>query len=706
MSHRRERRSDGNRDSEIEELRIRYFRELRDERVNIRGSRRYLECPYCRDSGRREYDFRGLKRHAIRIANDSKCASFREIAQHLGLLKYLDWCAPMEGMSSSSTSSKRSPKRASIITAEPRESMPEPWKIMKKKGDVGGMDDLCMEPGEVFAEPGEIGVVVKDSQEKSCGRIIGGDSHSILLGPVLPHTHKGFDEPIVWPWMAVIANLPVEKKDGRYVGDSGRGLKEKWISQGHNPVKVHPLWNFQGHSGYAVVEFSKDWEGFKNAMAFEKAFEMDRCGKRDWYAAKDKGDKLYGWLAREEEYTSGGLLGKHLRKNGDLKTVTDIQINEKRNNMKLLSNLSEALESKSKKCEEIKENISKTDIFVRNNLAQMEHMVQKFNEEMKKMQEDASDQLRTISEDHVKSKAELEAQREVLESREKEIKGRWHLNQSERRKLHDQKKMIEMAIREQKNADDELLKLAEDQKRDKELLHKKIIALEVKLDQKQALELQIECLRGAVEVMKHMTEGSENDEKKLESIEEELQEKEDELEGLESLNQALIVKERKTNDELQDARKELISCLRESRANICVKKMGELDAKPFFRVAKRKYSDEEEALEKAAEICSLWEDHLRDPGWHPYKVISVGGKHKEILDEDDEKLKELKTELGDEIYETVIVALNEMNEYNPSGRYPVPELWNTKERRKVSLTEGIQHLLKQWKLFKVKNRRN
>lgn len=69
-------------------------------------------------------------------------------------------------------------------------------------------------------------------------------------------------------------------------------------------------------------------------------------------------------------------------------------------------------------------------------------------------------------------------------------------------------------------------------------------------------------------------------------------------------------------------------------------------------------------------------------------------------------MKELKTELGDEIYETVIVALNEMNEYNPSGRYPVPELWNTKERRKVSLTEGIQHLLEQWKLFKVKNRRN
>lgn len=61
---------------------------------------------------------------------------------------------------------------------------------------------------------------------------------------------------------------------------------------------------------------------------------------------------------------------------------------------------------------------------------------------MKKMQDDASDQLRKIFEDHASSKAELEAQREVLESREKELKGRQHLNQSERRKLYEQKKMV------------------------------------------------------------------------------------------------------------------------------------------------------------------------------------------------------------------------------------------------------------------------
>jgi len=38
-----------------------------------------------------------------------------------------------------------------------------------------------------------------------------------------------------------------------------------------------------------------------------------------------------------------------------------------------------------------------------------------------------------------------------------------------------------------------------------------------------------------------------------------LREKEGELNDLEALNQTLIVRERKSNDELQDARKELIN---------------------------------------------------------------------------------------------------------------------------------------------------
>lgn len=77
-----------------------------------------------------------------------------------------------------------------------------------------------------------------------------------------------------------------------------------------------------------------------------------------------------------------------------------------------------------------------------------------------------------------------------------------------------------------------------------------------------------------------------------------------------------------------------------------------------------------------------------------------------MIDEEDEKLKTLKEELGNEVYDAVTKALIEMNNYNPSGRYPVHELWNFKEDRKVTLKEGVSHLLKQLKLYKRRRNAN
>lgn len=53
---------------------------------------------------------------------------------------------------------------------------------------------------------------------------------------------------------------------------------------------------------------------------------------------------------------------------------------------------------------------------------------------------------------------------------------------------------------------------------------------------------------------------------------------------------------------------------------IGIKRMGDLELKPFYRAAKRKYCDPE-AGEKAAELCSIWEDFLRDSSWHPFKIV-------------------------------------------------------------------------------------
>ncbi|CAA0811874.1 Factor of DNA methylation 4, partial [Striga hermonthica] len=642
MSRRRE-RSDS-RYSEVQDLADRYYKELRDGKVRIDGAGRYLRCPYCHDSRRKEYNLVDLERHASRIGRDSKSASFRDKARHLGLLGYLGRYGHRKRKPSPAYNPKHSDEKGksfevaiekvfertdvddTLIRTELGEIKKKQYETKIKNGNIAAeVNYPDIEQGEITNGSGHFGVINKATSANSGEEVFKPALQSKACAAV-KHVDKGDNERIVWPWMAVIANIPVEKKEGKYVGESGGKLKEHLCTHGYNPIKVHPLWNYQGHSGFAIVEFNKDWEGFKDAMAFENTFEVDRHGKRDWHQRSCRRNGFFGWLAREDEYHENGLIGKHLRKNGDLKTLSDIEMENRRKDTSLMCSLTNQLESKRMECEEIKKNISKTDLFMGNIMMQKEEMIQSYNEEIQKMQDIASDQLRKISEEQKRSKAELEAQRLKLKLRTTELEKRRALNENEKRNLDKQKKKNELAIIEQKKADEKMLKLAEEQKRQKELLHKKIIELESELDKKQALELHIQRMRGAIEVMKHMSTCEEEDlevKKKLEAIEEELNDKKEELDGMETVNQALIIKERMTNDELQQARQQLLSVFNDSRANICVKRMGELDEKPFVKVANIKHGGED-AKAKAAELCSLWEDYLRDPSWHPYKMVVEG----------------------------------------------------------------------------------
>lgn len=74
----------------------------------------------------------------------------------------------------------------------------------------------------------------------------------------------------------------------------------------------------------------------------------------------------------------------------------------------------------------------------------------------------------------------------------------------------------------------------------------------------------------------------------------------------------------------------------------------------------------------------------------------------QVIDDEDEKLKTLRNELGDEVYKAVATALTEINEYNPSGQYITAELWNYGEGRRATLKEGAEYLLQHWQVTKRK----
>ncbi|EXC10665.1 hypothetical protein L484_025247 [Morus notabilis] len=324
------------------------------------------------------------------------------------------------------------------------------------------------------------------------------------------------------------------------------------------------------------------------------------------------------------------------------------------------------------------------------------------------MKKNVFDQFEKLFSEQEKLVRDLEAQEKKLKLREQELEQEEAEIQNERIKLIREKELNEsIALCRKKDAGNKL-RLAEEEKKEIEKLQKRVAELENLVEAKDSLELAIERMNKALDNIDHADTAKNDDEdlrKQMDELREQLEEKEDDLEAMKQLNDDLIVKERTSNDELHQSRMALIQGWSEnlSRAYIGVKTLGELDSKPFRTATKRKFSDEE-AEDKALESYSLWDSYLRDPRWHPFKIVPHKANYtKEIIDEDDEKLKSLKNEYGDEVYNAVVTALEELNEYNPKERYAVMELWNFKEDRKASLKEGIEFVLKQWK---SKRRRN
>ncbi|KAE9461116.1 hypothetical protein C3L33_06985, partial [Rhododendron williamsianum] len=638
MSHSSEEETDVS-DSELEEYTEECYKSLMKRGINVELSDGVYRCWYCQGRKKRDYKYKELLQH---------CSSFgsknlKQKGRHLALVRYMEEQFKANGSMSKSTTeaieapvgndSHSSEEETDISDSELEEYTEECYKSLmnagikvelsngvyrcwycqgRKKRDYKYMELLqhCSSFGSKnLKQKGRHLALVRymEEQFKANGSMSKSTTEAIEA-PVGNDSTELF----VWPW-------------------------DKLAALDFNPVRVHPLWNYKGHSGFAVVEFNRDWPGFHNAMMFEKSYESNQKGKRDYFSAKHIGDGLFGWVARDEDFHSNSTVGEHLRKTGNLKSISEIEAECKRKNTKLVTNLTNTIEVKNKRLKEIECKYNETLMSLSEWMSEKDKMHKAYNEEITKMQQKARSQLENILEDHEHINKQIELQSKELAQREKELEKREARNEEERRKIDSEKKMNERATLEQKMADENLLRLAEDQKREKENLHARILELQKKIDARQALELEVE--------------------QEEDALQQDLAEKEQDLEDLESLSQALIIKERKSNDEVQQARKELINV----SSSILVH-------------AKRKYG--KEADSKAMELCSLWDAYLRDASWHPFKIIRGSDKEEhKVIDEDDEKLKNLKNELGDEVYSAVTIALMETNEYNPSGsvRCSTPE---------------------------------
>ncbi|GJT37297.1 involved in de novo 2-like protein [Tanacetum coccineum] len=275
--------------------------------------------------------------------------------------------------------------------------------------------------------------------------------------------------------------------------------------------------------------------------------------------------------------SSNNIHGELFSQN-DVRTVPEIIMTGKGPKAtKLMSNLTNVMEVKKRRLEEMEGKYMETKNTISKLIAENDKLQQSYYEEVKEMQFSIREHFQWICNDHEMVNLKLQGQEKELELRSTELQ-----------KREDN----QLAIMEQKKAEERMLKLAEDQKREKEKLHDQIIELQKKLDDKQRLELEIRQMKGALKVMEHMTDSK----KKRDLIQEDLKEKED-AEGL-----------------MENSARSLIS----------VKRMGVLDVKPFIAAAKRNGSGKNETIKMA----SLWESHLMDPSWHPFKVITVGGKIK------------------------------------------------------------------------------
>ena len=345
------------RESDFDYYEREYYKDLKDGYYKLEISKASYRCPFCRDN---DYSLSELLKHAVRFERYSRTMRIKELAKHSALQLYIERYLGVNNRSEKVAHDR--PKNA-VIDRPKNADRPENAVIDRPENAI------IDRPGNVVHD--KLRNVVNDRQLNIVSNRLGN------VNDISENVSK--EHIFVWPWIGVVGNIATEFKNGKRIGDSGANLRDEFTRKGFHPTKVQPLWNRYGHSGYAIVEFTKDWEGFTNAMNFERSFEAEHCGKRDYYISRNRGNKLYGWVARDDDYLSKTIIGDYLQKNGDLQSVSGKQAEEKRKTSLLYSDLANTLKVKNEKLERVCSEYDDVNVSLNRVMNEKEVMIESYN---------------------------------------------------------------------------------------------------------------------------------------------------------------------------------------------------------------------------------------------------------------------------------------------------------------------------------------
>ncbi|KAL6627446.1 hypothetical protein ACP70R_031172 [Stipagrostis hirtigluma subsp. patula] len=486
-------------------------------------------------------------------------------------------------------------------------------------------------------------------------------------------------ELLVWPWTGILAMAATTAGASvatastlafhahqRFPGVATTALREEATGR---------------HGHFLVLHFGKSWVGLRDAMSL--AFHYAGAVRREWQK-QQRGEGagaggVFGWAAGEEDLLGDGAVARFLREAGAAaRSTEDVEEEERR---------ARFLEAKCEEMDAAVHEVEKEISWLHDELRELRNLAENIIPRMN----------HGIQEENEMLKGELDAIRKEIESRMERIQelkdGRTKLHRSKVQKLVFEINSLDMADILPKVNDNNALMLNEKHKEEIDAVYAKVIQLEKQLQQREALEL----LNKKLQAGENLTEEECQHLYALMIILRKCIDQEEVR--LANSFVDLTKREQLNRYELQENRQQLIKGLEGmaiiGRKVIAIKKMGELDEKPFQQACKRKYRDDPEG--KAVRLFSCWQEELKNTSWHPFTTILVDGEDKDVVDEDDPKLRQLSAEYGNSVCNAVKIALRELNEYNPQARHAVNELWNFREGRKATTAEAVKYIFEQLK---------